>query len=543
MIGRKSDKKPDVEDAKLRSFDDFDLRLGDIMRGERATMGKSLLDVQRELRIKASYIAAIENCDPSAFDTPGFIAGYVRSYARYLDLNPDEAFAQFCAESGFSVAHGMSQKASTIRKPSDPDQPPRPKARDPFTDGKLPFAPQADSVLSRIEPGAIGSTLVLLGLVAGIGYGGWFVLQEVQRVQVAPVEQTPIVLSDLDPLNSPSETPVAEGTEAPAAAGVFTPPTTEAFDRLYRPQALDVPVLVARDAPISTLDPESVGVFARAGQPDGSVWNGRHDEAQRLAAQDRADPAPSVLQQHAGVTLVAVRPVWIRVRDDNGAVLREGILNAGDTWPVPATAAAPRVQVGESGALYFAAQGKVLGPAGPRGSVTANLPLDAAELVGRYAEAEAPEGSDLSRVLADLGHMLNTPEQTVVATGPTVPPKVYEDGQPAVTIVAVREAWVRVKSASGATVHETIMQPGEVYTVPQMEQAPTIRTGDAGAIFFAVNGQTYGPYGSNGQVADNLALSVDTVTTQFAATDPAINATLAKTVAELGAVAAPADQN
>ncbi|WP_283647239.1 helix-turn-helix domain-containing protein, partial [Marinovum algicola] len=69
-------------------FLDDDTRLGDIMRGERATLGKSLLDVQRELRIKASYIAAIENCDPSAFDTPGFIAGYVRSYARYLNMDP-----------------------------------------------------------------------------------------------------------------------------------------------------------------------------------------------------------------------------------------------------------------------------------------------------------------------------------------------------------------------------------------------------------------------------------------------------------------------
>ena len=75
-------------------FDDFEQRLGDLMRGERATMGKSLLDVQRELRIKAAYVAAIENCDPSAFDTPGFIAGYVRSYARYLGLDPEEAFAK-----------------------------------------------------------------------------------------------------------------------------------------------------------------------------------------------------------------------------------------------------------------------------------------------------------------------------------------------------------------------------------------------------------------------------------------------------------------
>ena len=34
--------------ANAPAFDDFEMRLGDIMRGERATMGKSLLDVQRE---------------------------------------------------------------------------------------------------------------------------------------------------------------------------------------------------------------------------------------------------------------------------------------------------------------------------------------------------------------------------------------------------------------------------------------------------------------------------------------------------------------
>ena len=61
--------------AAAPGFDDFEMRLGDIMRGERATMGKSLLDVQRELRIRASYVAAIENCDISAFDAPSFISG------------------------------------------------------------------------------------------------------------------------------------------------------------------------------------------------------------------------------------------------------------------------------------------------------------------------------------------------------------------------------------------------------------------------------------------------------------------------------------
>ncbi len=102
MIGWRS--KPQAsEEEKPKGFDDFELRLGDVMRGERATLGKSLLDVQRELKIKATYIAAIENADVSAFETPGFVAGYVRSYARYLGMEPDWAFQRFCKEAKISA--------------------------------------------------------------------------------------------------------------------------------------------------------------------------------------------------------------------------------------------------------------------------------------------------------------------------------------------------------------------------------------------------------------------------------------------------------
>jgi len=40
MIGRKI-RTPMVEADKPKGFDAFELRLGDLMRGERATMGKS----------------------------------------------------------------------------------------------------------------------------------------------------------------------------------------------------------------------------------------------------------------------------------------------------------------------------------------------------------------------------------------------------------------------------------------------------------------------------------------------------------------------
>ncbi|HHY02571.1 MAG TPA: DUF4115 domain-containing protein, partial [Paracoccus sp.] len=111
MIGTRAPGTPD-DSVNGRNpapgFDDFEMRLGDVMRGERATMGKSLLDVQRELRIRASYVAAIENSDLSAFDAPSFVSGYVRSYARYLGMDQDWVFRRFCEESGFQPVHGMA---------------------------------------------------------------------------------------------------------------------------------------------------------------------------------------------------------------------------------------------------------------------------------------------------------------------------------------------------------------------------------------------------------------------------------------------------
>ena len=84
-------------------------------------LDKDLLDIQRELKIKATFIAAIENADVSAFETPGFIAGNVRSYARYLGMDPDWAFRKFCHEANFTVAHGMSAAASSpsITRPGE----------------------------------------------------------------------------------------------------------------------------------------------------------------------------------------------------------------------------------------------------------------------------------------------------------------------------------------------------------------------------------------------------------------------------------------
>jgi cytoskeletal protein RodZ len=543
MVGRKSEMNAGGVVEKPQGFDDFELRLGDVLRGERATLGKSLLDVQRELRIRASYIAAIENCDPTAFDTPGFIAGYVRSYARYLGLDPEETFAAFCAESGFSTAHGMSERASTIRKPETRVQSSR--ARDPLAEPSLPFAPATESLISRIEPAAIGSTLVLLALIGGIGFGGWSVLKQVQRVQLAPVDQTPVVLSELDPLDAARQRPANDETLAVAGSGPFSPPSNEALDRLYRPQALDVPVLVARDAPISTLDPENVGLFAHQGRGALPQVQDSSLAADALIAGLGQRPSPASSRD---VTVIAARPAWVEVSDADGTVLLSRILNGGETYRLPQGAEAAQIDIGESGSVYFAVGGTVYGPAGARGAVTSNLPLDGQGLAELYSPADIQSDRVLASVLAEIGFGsqgaggVRADVSTATAQAPisaqALPgPRVLADAAPGVTIVATAKTWVEVTTASGQKLLAKTLEAGETYVVPQTEQPPTIFSGNAGGVYFAVNGQTFGPYGQSGQFGRGLALSAEDVTQKMAVADLTANTALARVVAELNASA------
>lgn len=409
MIGRWSSRMAEVEDVEPKGFDDFELRLGDLMRGERATMGKSLLDVQRELRIKASYIAAIENADPDAFDTPGFIAGYVRSYARYLGMNPDEAFANFCTESGFAVAHGMSAEASVVRKPSREERLTRKADTDIFARPATPFSPAGDSMFSHIEVSAIGSSLVLIALIGAIGFGGWTVMKEVQRVQVSPVDQTPVVLSDLDPLQGA----LAGDAARDSLTAEVDNPRSEALDRLYRPQALDVPVLIARDGPIATLDPRTSGVFSVASTaplPDSPDDLLRADTGVQFAADD-ADLAPGgtspavpqvVEEPTDSVRMVAAYDSWVRVRAADGTTLYETTMNAGDVFDIPMMEEPPTLLTGESGAIYFAMADGCFGPVGSPGAITKNLSLHREALAARYNLVDTSADRSLNRMFADL---------------------------------------------------------------------------------------------------------------------------------------------
>ena len=180
------------------------------------------------------------------------------------------------------------------------------------------------------------------------------------------------------------------------ATGVFTHPR-DALDRLYRPEALDVPVLVARDGPISTLDPASVGAFTAPPKP--------------VVAQldpETPVPAPQVLENEAPrVALMAVRPAWVRVKAADGSVLFEKILDAGEEYVLPATEEPPLLRAGMSGSVYFSVNGELFGPAGQGTNTVRDVALDIDSLTENYSLADLTQDPELARIVA-LAEALQT---------------------------------------------------------------------------------------------------------------------------------------
>lgn len=412
----------DISPLDLCGFDDFPLRLGDIMRGERATLGKSLAQAADEVKLRESVLEGIENCDLSVFGNPSFISGTVRSYATYLGLDPQACFEKFCQESGFGGVHAeLAGKAAPRPAPDlealhpteDPHAEPilaatsagkgaqsgvnalRDTAAVSAVDissaslgtGKerrnvstQPLIFQSKSIdkgrmaffNDHLSPSGILSIFIVLGLIIVLSYGAWVVLQEVQRVQIVPAEPSAIEvveddtapdLSDLSELSNLSDSPVF--------------PDTQDLAQIYRPQALDTPKLVARDIPIAQIDPLQTGVFA--------------EEPPQITPPEPAPQPQVIIPPPPSVDILALQDAWVQVKQESGEVLFEQILTAGARYRVPIDAVAPQLRAGNAGAVYLMVGDAVFGPLGQGVSVVKEVSLLSAAVRASYPPATGAE--------------------------------------------------------------------------------------------------------------------------------------------------------
>jgi cytoskeletal protein RodZ len=69
--------------------------LGEGFRSAREARGLTLSDVAEQIHIRSVYLNAIETEDWSAIGAPVYVRGFIRTYARFLGLDPEAAVAAF----------------------------------------------------------------------------------------------------------------------------------------------------------------------------------------------------------------------------------------------------------------------------------------------------------------------------------------------------------------------------------------------------------------------------------------------------------------
>jgi cytoskeletal protein RodZ len=79
------------------------MSLGERFRAMREQRGLTLSDVAEHVRIRSVYLAAIEEENWKAIGAPVYIRGFLRTYARFLGIDAEEAVAEFNATQGASA--------------------------------------------------------------------------------------------------------------------------------------------------------------------------------------------------------------------------------------------------------------------------------------------------------------------------------------------------------------------------------------------------------------------------------------------------------
>ena len=358
------------EKVELRGYDSYTVTLGDKLRGERATLGKTLDDIQKETRLRIEFLLGIENADITAFPAPSFIAGYVRSYASHLNLDPDECFNQFCKESGFIGLQSEidGKKRNKVIKPTK-------LLDEPILNPQIQKKKINNGILNNFSFSGLFSLTALLVLILGLGYGGVTVLNEVQKVNLSPINQPPSV-------QSISSTSIDENSFFDDVESNNTNIASNSdLEKFYRPTELVLPLMTPRDGPISAIDPAISGVYV---EDKNSIISESNQEDIIQVKKN-----PQVIEEDLpSVYVVAQKPAWVRIYEPNGNILFENILDTGQRYEVPQSAQTAMLRAGNSGSVYLMIDNNFYGPLGTATGVAKKVNLRAETILENYTLVE-----------------------------------------------------------------------------------------------------------------------------------------------------------
>jgi cytoskeletal protein RodZ len=172
---------------------------GDLLRSARESKGLSLGQVEQGTRIRAKLLEALEQGDYTQLPAPVFVKGFLRNYAQFLELNPEEVLKAYRAEAGEAV------QVFTPKALSEPLESSR--------------SPLASLVLVLL-------VVILMGIGAWWSYSqGWIKMPTAPTQSVGAISPTTATRQDLTPTATQT---TATLTVAPTATETTRPETPPA---------------------------------------------------------------------------------------------------------------------------------------------------------------------------------------------------------------------------------------------------------------------------------------------------------------------------
>lgn len=316
-----------------------DSEVGLLLRQTRASFGQSLAEVARDIRIRQSFLEAIE---AGRFETlPGqaYTIGFIRTYAEHLGLDPNEVVRRFKRESG------VGTPAAKLNFP----------------------APLAESGVPK------GAILLVGAVLALVGYGIWY-LTSSRYLDVAELTvPLPEHLRQILPGGG-------EAAVVPGQAPVPLPKVEMPLDA--RPDA-------ATPAPAPAVtEPAAAPVPAAA--PPATPLAVPPAGGEAAATTAAAVPAAAPAMDGSRVLLRVTADAWVEVRDPGTrSVLVSRLMRAGEAFAVPDRPGLTLL-TGNAGGLEVVIDGQPVAPLGKSGTVRRGVPLDAEQLRVSLTPAAPP---------------------------------------------------------------------------------------------------------------------------------------------------------
>ncbi len=332
--------------------------LARVLAEARAAKGASLAEVEAGTRIRQKYIEALENGDFADLPRGAVARGFLRTYAEYLGLDPDEVLRLYAQESG------DAEVEVPIAEPGKPRY--------------IDYRPLEVELLdTRPSLGWLRWVVAFL-IVVVLGVAAWWFFG---RGSAAG-------WSSLAFWVPPSPTPTATSTPTPWIV-TATPSLTPMMTPVVATPTSDL-LLLPTPTVFWTATPTSL-----------------------------PSPTPEIVPQIA-MSLTVTQRAWVRV-DADGEVVQEGILEEGESrfWNAAESMA---IRTGNGGGVSLILNGEDLGPRGEIGQVVERTWVVEQGQVTETQLATPTETVTVTTTVEFTAAPVETPTETPTPAEPTASP-------------------------------------------------------------------------------------------------------------------------